>query len=44
MIGCATVTELASGSIRITNPELQMKVFKLLGMSEEKAKKILDTF
>ncbi len=31
--------ELASGSIRITNPELQMKVFKLLGMSEEKAKK-----
>jgi len=31
--------ELASGSIRITNPELQMKIFKLLGMSEEKAKK-----
>ncbi len=31
--------ELASGSIRITNPQLQMKVFKLLGMSEEKAKK-----
>jgi len=31
--------ELASGSIRITNPDLQMKVFKLLGMSEEKAKK-----
>lgn len=30
--------ELASGSIRITDPELQMKVFKLLGMSEEKAK------
>ena len=31
--------ELASGSIRITDPELQMKVFKLLGMSEEKARK-----
>jgi len=31
--------ELASGSIRITDPELQMKVFKLLGMNEEKAKK-----
>jgi len=31
--------ELASGSIRITNPQLQMKVFKLLGMSEEKAKR-----
>lgn len=30
--------ELASGSIRITDPELQMKVFKLLGMSEKKAK------
>ena len=31
--------ELASGSIRITDPKLQMKVFKLLGMSEEKAQK-----
>lgn len=31
--------ELASGSIRITDPVLQMKIFKLLGMSEEKAKK-----
>ena len=31
--------ELASGSIRITDPALQLKVFKLLGMSEEKAKK-----
>lgn len=30
--------ELASGSIRIIDPELQMKVFKLLGMDEEKAK------
>jgi aspartyl-tRNA synthetase len=30
--------ELASGSIRIIDPVLQMKVFKLLGMSEEKAK------
>ena len=30
--------ELASGSIRISDPELQMKVFKLLGMSEKKAK------
>ncbi len=40
--------ELASGSIRITDPELQMKVFKLLGMNEEKAKKdfghILEAF
>lgn len=31
--------ELASGSIRIIDPGLQMKVFKLLGMSEEKARK-----
>ncbi|MEK7546703.1 MAG: aspartate--tRNA ligase [Patescibacteria group bacterium] len=31
--------ELASGSIRITDPKLQMKIFKLLGMNEEKAKK-----
>ena len=30
--------ELASGSIRIIDPVLQMKVFKLLGMNEEKAK------
>ncbi|KKU94227.1 MAG: Aspartyl-tRNA synthetase [Candidatus Jorgensenbacteria bacterium GW2011_GWA1_48_13] len=30
--------ELASGSLRITDPTLQMKVFKLLGMSEEKAR------
>ena len=40
--------ELASGSIRITDPALQMKVFRLLGMSEEKAKKdfghILEAF
>lgn len=31
--------ELASGSMRIIDPTLQMKVFKLLGMSEEKARK-----
>ncbi|MBI2624961.1 MAG: aspartate--tRNA ligase [Candidatus Nealsonbacteria bacterium] len=30
--------ELASGSIRITDPVLQMKVFKLLGMDESDAK------
>lgn len=30
--------ELASGSLRITDPELQMKVFKLLGMTEAKAR------
>jgi len=30
--------ELCSGSIRISDPALQMKVFKLLGMSEEKAR------
>lgn len=40
--------ELASGSIRITDPAYQMKVFKLLGMSEEKAKEqfghILEAF
>jgi len=29
--------ELASGSIRITNPELQTKMFSLLGLSEEEA-------
>lgn len=40
--------ELASGSIRIIDPNLQLKVFKLLGMSEEKARKdfghLLDAF
>ncbi|MEK7542062.1 MAG: aspartate--tRNA ligase [Patescibacteria group bacterium] len=40
--------ELCSGSIRITDPALQIKVFKLLGMNEEKAKKdfghLLDAF
>jgi len=30
--------ELASGSLRITDPVLQMKVFKLLGMDEKKAR------
>ena len=29
--------ELSSGSIRITNPELQGRMFKLLGMSDEEA-------
>ncbi len=29
--------ELSSGSIRITNPELQKKMFKSLGMSDEEA-------
>jgi len=29
--------ELSSGSIRITNPELQQRIFSLLGLSEEKA-------
>jgi len=29
--------ELSSGSIRITNPELQNRMFKLLGMSDEEA-------
>ena len=29
--------ELSSGSIRITNPELQGQIFKLLGLSEEEA-------
>ncbi len=29
--------ELASGSIRITNPELQAKMFKALGLSDEEA-------
>jgi aspartyl-tRNA synthetase len=31
--------ELASGSLRITDPAIQMKVFKLLGMNEEKARR-----
>ncbi|MBI3630867.1 MAG: aspartate--tRNA ligase [Candidatus Sungbacteria bacterium] len=31
--------ELCSGSLRISDPELQLKVFKLLGMNEEKAQK-----
>lgn len=30
-------TELSSGSIRITNPELQSRMFDLLGMSHEEA-------
>ncbi len=29
--------ELSSGSIRITNPELQKKMFEMLGMSDEEA-------
>ena len=29
--------ELSSGSIRITNPELQSRIFKLLGLSDEEA-------
>ena len=29
--------ELSSGSIRITNPELQSRIFSLLGLSEEEA-------
>jgi len=29
--------ELSSGSIRITNPELQSRIFRLLGLSEEEA-------
>ena len=29
--------ELSSGSIRITNPELQGRIFKLLGLSDEEA-------
>ena len=40
--------ELSSGSIRITNPELQNRMFKLLGLSEEEAHKkfgfLLDAF
>ena len=30
-------TELSSGSIRITNPDLQAKMFKALGLSEQEA-------
>jgi aspartyl-tRNA synthetase len=30
-------TELCSGSIRITNPDLQDRIFKLLGLNEEEA-------
>ncbi|HAN20565.1 MAG: aspartate--tRNA ligase [Clostridiales bacterium GWF2_36_10] len=40
--------ELSSGSIRITNPELQSKIFTLLGLSDEEAKTkfgyLLDAF
>lgn len=40
--------ELSSGSIRITNPELQANIFKLLGLSDEEAKAkfgyLLDAF
>ena len=32
-------TELLSGSIRIHNPEIQMRVFKMLGISEKDAQK-----
>ncbi|MBO4795325.1 MAG: Asp-tRNA(Asn)/Glu-tRNA(Gln) amidotransferase GatCAB subunit C, partial [Clostridia bacterium] len=31
--------ELSSGSIRITNPALQAKIFRLLGLTDEEAKK-----
>ena len=40
--------ELSSGSIRITNPELQDRMFKLLGLSDEEAQQkfgyLLDAF
>ncbi len=40
--------ELSSGSIRITDPELQSRIFRLLGLSEEEAKEkfgfLLDAF
>lgn len=40
--------ELSSGSIRITNPELQAKIFTLLGLSDEEARAkfgyLLDAF
>ena len=31
--------ELSSGSIRITNPELQKRMFEMLGLSDEEAQK-----
>ncbi len=41
-------TELSSGSIRITNPELQQKMFSMLGLSDEEAYKkfgfLMDAF
>lgn len=41
-------TELSSGSIRITNPELQKKMFSMLGLSDEEAYKkfgfLMDAF
>jgi aspartyl-tRNA synthetase len=40
--------ELSSGSIRITNPELQSRIFRILGLSEEEARRkfgyLLDAF
>ena len=40
--------ELSSGSIRITNPQLQSRIFSLLGLSDEEAKEkfgfLLDAF
>ena len=40
--------ELSSGSIRITNPELQSRIFSLLGLSNEEAQAkfgyLLDAF
>ena len=40
--------ELSSGSIRITDPELQSKIFELLGLSDEEAHQkfgyLLDAF
>ena len=40
--------ELCSGSIRITNPELQSRIFSLLGLSQEEAQQkfgyLLDAF
>ena len=40
--------ELSSGSIRITNPELQSRIFDLLGLTKEEAKEkfgyLLDAF
>ena len=41
-------TELSSGSIRITNPDLQKKMFSMLGLSDEEAYKkfgfLMDAF